>query len=131
MEKDMTKGSPMKLILGFSVPLLFGLLFQQFYSMVDTIIVGHYLGVNALAAVGATGSVNFLIIGFCMGICNGFAIPIAQEFGAGNEKNLRRYVTNSIRLAVIFAVVMTIVVVLLFRPILSIIRTPEKIISGT
>ena len=66
MEKDMTKGSPMKLILGFAVPLLFGLLFQQFYSMVDAIIVGHYLGVDALAAVGATGSVNFLIIGFCM-----------------------------------------------------------------
>lgn len=131
MEKDMTKGSPMKLILGFSVPLLFGLLFQQFYSMVDTIIVGHYLGVNALAAVGATGSVNFLIIGFCMGICNGFAIPIAQEFGAGNEKNLRRYVTNSIRLAVIFAVVMTIVVVLLCRPILRMMRTPENIIDGS
>ena len=92
MEKDMTTGSPMKLILGFSVPLLFGLLFQQFYSMVDTIIVGHYLGVDALASVGATGSVNFLIIGFCMGVCNGFAIPIAQEFGARNEKNLRRYV---------------------------------------
>lgn len=59
MEKDMTKGSPMKLILGFAVPLLFGLVFQQFYSMVDAIIVGHYLGVDALAAVGATGSVNF------------------------------------------------------------------------
>lgn len=94
MEKDMTKGSPMKLILGFAVPLLLGLLFQQFYSMVDTIIVGHYLGVNALAAVGATGSVNFLIIGFCMGICNGFAIPIAQEFGAAHEVNLRKYVAN-------------------------------------
>ena len=90
MERDMTTGSPMKLILGFSVPLLFGLLFQQLYSMVDTIIVGHYLGVDALAAVGATGSVNFLIIGFCMGVCNGFAIPIAQEFGARNEKNLHK-----------------------------------------
>ena len=76
MEKDMTKGSPMKLILGFAVPLLFGLVFQQFYSMMDAVIVGHYLGVDALAAVGATGSVNFLIIGFCMGVCNGFAITI-------------------------------------------------------
>ena len=91
MEKDMTKGSPMRLILGFAVPLLLGLIFQQFYSMVDTIIVGHYLGVDALAAVGATGSVNFLIIGFCMGVCSGFAIPIAQEFGAKHEENLRRY----------------------------------------
>ncbi|MCM1252168.1 MAG: MATE family efflux transporter [Clostridium sp.] len=131
MEKDMTKGSPMKLILGFSVPLLFGLLFQQFYSMVDTIIVGHYLGVEALAAVGATGSVNFLIIGFCMGVCNGFAIPIAQEFGAGNERNLRKYVTNSVRLAVVFAIVMTIAVVLLCRPILRLMRTPDNIIDGS
>lgn len=131
MEKDMTKGTPMKLILGFSVPLLFGLLFQQFYSMVDTIIVGHYLGVDALAAVGATGSVNFLIIGFCMGVCNGFAIPIAQEFGAGNEKNLRKYVANSVRLAIAFAIVMTIVVVLLCNPILRLMRTPENIIEGS
>lgn len=63
--KELTSGSPMKLILGFAVPLLFGMLFQQFYSLMDTIIVGRYLGVTALAAVGATGSINFLIIGFC------------------------------------------------------------------
>ena len=131
MQKDMTQGSPMKLILGFSIPLLFGLLFQQFYSMVDTIIVGHYLGVDALAAVGATGSVNFLIIGFCMGICSGFAIPVAQEFGAGNDKNLRKYVTNSVWLAVLFAAVMTVVVVLLCRPILRLMQTPENIIDGS
>ena len=131
MEKDMTKGSPMRLILGFAVPLLFGLLFQQFYSMVDTIIVGHYLGVDALASVGATGSVNFLIVGFCMGVCNGFAIPIAQEFGAGHEENLRRFVGNCVRLAVGFAVVITILVVLLCRPILQFMRTPANIIDGS
>ena len=131
MERDMTTGSPMKLILGFSVPLLFGLLFQQLYSMVDTIIVGHYLGVDALAAVGATGSVNFLIIGFCMGVCNGFAIPIAQEFGARNEKNLHKYVANSVWLSVAFSVVMTIAVVLLCRPILRLMRTPDNIIDGS
>lgn len=131
MEKDMTNGSPMKLILGFAVPLLFGLLFQQFYSMVDTIIVGHYLGVDALAAVGATGSVNFLIIGFCMGVCNGFAIPIAQEFGAGHENNLHRYVANSVWLSVLFSVIMTIAVVLLCRPILQLMRTPDNIIDGS
>mgnify|MGYP004468976985 FL=1 len=130
MEKDMTKGSPMRLILGFAVPLLFGLVFQQFYSMVDTIIVGHYLGVEALAAVGATGSVNFLIIGFCMGVCNGFALPIAQEFGAGNAPKLRRFVANSVWLSVIFAVVMTVVVSLLCRSILQWMRTPENIIDG-
>lgn len=129
MEKDMTSGSPMRLILEFAIPLLFGALFQQFYSMVDAIIVGHYLGKNALAAVGATGSVNFLIIGFCMGVCSGFAIPIAQEFGAGNERNLRKYVANSVRLSIIFAIVMTIIVVLLCRPILRLMRTPENIID--
>ena len=81
--KDMTKGSPFTLILGFALPMLIGLLFQQFYSMVDTIIVGKYLGVKALAAVGSTGSLNFMIIGFCIGVCSGFAIPVAQRFGAG------------------------------------------------
>lgn len=131
MERDMTKGSPMRLILGFAVPLLFGLLFQQFYSMVDTIIVGHYLGVEALAAVGATGSVNFLIIGFCMGVCNGFAILIAQEFGAGHEENMRRFIGNCVRLSVIFAVVITIAVVVLCRPILQAMRTPDNIIDGS
>ena len=89
--KDLTQGNVFKLILGFSVPLLLGMLFQQFYSMVDTIIVGKYLGVSALAEVGSTGSINFMIIGFCMGVCNGFAIPVAQKFGANNYKKLRMY----------------------------------------
>lgn len=131
MEKDMTKGSPMKLILGFAVPLLFGLIFQQFYSMVDAVIVGHYLGVNALASVGATGSVNFLIIGFCMGVCNGFAIPIAQEFGAKHEEALRRYVANSVWLSIFFSVGVTVTVSILCRQILRLMRTPENIIDGS
>lgn len=131
MEKDMTQGNPMRLILGFAVPLLFGLIFQQFYSMVDTIIVGKYLGVDALAAVGATGSVNFLIIGFCMGVCSGFAIPVAQEFGARHEENLRRYVANCVWLSVIFAVVMTVLVAILCRPILQVMRTPANIIDSS
>ena len=93
--KDMTSGSPMKLILGFMIPMLFGFLFQQFYNMMDTIIVGKYLGVTALAAVGSTGSINFMIIGFCNGVCSGFAIPVAQKFGEKNESAMRRYVANS------------------------------------
>ena len=131
MEKDMTQGSPMRLILGFAVPLMFGLLFQQFYSMVDAIIVGHYLGVEALAAVGATGSVNFLIIGFCMGVCSGFAIPVAQEFGAKHEQNMRKFVANCVWLSIIFAAVMTVLVVLLCRPILQTMRTPANIINDS
>ena len=96
----MTNGSPMKLILGFSVPLLFGFLFQQFYNLMDTLIVGRFLGVDDLAAVGSTGSVNFLIIGFCMGVCNGFAIPLAHKFGAGDYKGMRGFMMNAIYLSV-------------------------------
>lgn len=129
MVRDMTQGKPMKLILDFSLPLLFGFLFQQFYSLADTVIVGRTLGVQALAAVGATGSVNFLIIGFCMGVCNGFGIPIAQKFGAKDEVGLRKFVANSVYLSIIFAVVMTIVVVLLCRPLLELMQTPSDIID--
>ena len=86
---------------------------------------------DALAAVGATGSVNFLIIGFCMGVCNGFAIPIAQEFGAKHETELRKFVANSVWLSVIFAVAITVVVSLSCRPILQVMRTPENIIDGS
>ena len=75
MTKDLTTGSPMRLILGFALPTLLGMLFQQLYNMMDTMIVGKLLGATALAAVGSTGSINFFVIGFCMGVCNGFAIP--------------------------------------------------------
>lgn len=129
--KDMTTGSPVKLILGFAVPMLLGMLFQQFYSMVDTIIVGKYLGVSALASVGSTGSINFMVIGFCMGICGGFAIPIAQRFGASDNRLLRRYVFNSACLAVIFSVVMTVVVCVLCEDILVFMKTPADIIEGS
>ncbi len=125
--KDLTVGSPLKLILSFSLPVLLGMLFQQFYSMVDTIIVGKVIGVNALAAVGSTGSVSFLIIGFCMGVCSGFAIPVAQRFGAQDESGLRRFVANSIWLAVLFAGVMTVLVAIFCRQILMIMDTPEDI----
>ena len=123
----MTEGSPMKLILGFSVPLLFGYLFQQLYNLVDTMIVGQFLGVDALAAVGATGSINFLIIGFCNGVCSGFALPVAHRFGAKDYKTLRKLYANSIWLSVIFAVVMTALTVIFCRPILTLMRTPANI----
>ena len=125
--RDMTQGSPMKLILGFSVPLLFGFLFQQFYSVVDTVIVGRFLGVNALAGVGSTGSVNFLIIGFCMGVCNGFAIPLAHKFGAKDYSGLRQFTANAMWLSIAFAVVMTFTTSMLCRNILTLMKTPEDI----
>lgn len=121
----------MKLILGFSVPLLFGFLFQQFYNLVDTLIVGRFLGVDALAAVGATGSLNFLIIGFCMGVCNGFAIPLAHKFGAGDYQGLRAFMMNAVYLAAIFAAVMTILTVVFCKPILRLMQTPDNIIDDS
>ena len=129
--KDMTVGSPIRLILQFCIPLFFGMLFQQFYNMMDMLIVGQFLGVQALASVGATGSVNFMIIGFCMGVCNGFAIPVAQRFGAGDYHSLRKYVANSVWLSIAFAGVMTIAVCVLCRQILLWMNTPLDIIDGS
>ncbi|MBO6154312.1 MAG: MATE family efflux transporter [Lachnospiraceae bacterium] len=127
--KSLTTGSPTKLIIGFALPLLVGMLFQQFYSLVDTIIVGKTLGVDALAAVGSTGSINFMIIGFAMGICSGFAIPVAQRFGAEDYKSMRKFVANSVWLSIIISVAMTIVVVALTRQILVWMNTPDNIID--
>lgn len=127
MTKDMTTGSPVKLIIGFAIPMFLGMLFQQFYSMVDTVIVGQYLGVNPLAGVGSTSSLNFMVIGFCTGVCNGFAIPIAQMFGAREESRLRRFVANSTWLCILFSVVMTLAVVAACRPILLLMNTPPEV----
>jgi putative MATE family efflux protein len=96
---------------------------------VDTIIVGKFLGVSALAAVGATGSINFLIIGFCLGICSGFGLPVAQRFGAKDYDGLRKYVGNSAILAALIAIVMSVATVLLCRTILTLMQTPDDIID--
>ncbi|MBP1561000.1 MAG: MATE family efflux transporter [Oscillospiraceae bacterium] len=125
--KDLTRGKPMSLILGFGIPLLFGFLFQQFYNVADTAIVGRFLGGDALAAVGSTGSVNFLIIGFVMGICNGFAIPVAQMYGAGDFKQLRRYAANALWLCIFFGIIITAVTVIFCADILRLTNTPDDI----
>ena len=127
MTKDMTTGSPVKLILGFAFPMFLGMLFQQFYSMVDTMLVGQFLGVNPLAGVGSTGSLNFMVIGFCTGVCSGFAIPVAQMFGAKQESELRKFVTNSAWLSIVFSIVLTTAVAILCRQILIWMNTPEEI----
>ena len=130
MTKDLTSGNPFKIILLFTLPLMLGNLFQQFYSLADTIIVGRFVGVNALAAVGATGSVNYLILGFVIGMCNGFAIPIAQLFGAHDDSDLRRHVANATWLCIAWGVVLTVVTVALTRPIMELMQTPADIIDG-
>ena len=125
--KDLTVGSPMKLILGFAFPMFLGLLFQQFYSLVDTVIVGKYLGVDPFAGVGSTGSLNFIVIGFCMGLCSGFSVPISQSFGAKDFPLLRKMVTNSVWLCTFFSVVITALMLLFCRPVLTWMNTPENI----
>ena len=129
MTKDMTADSPLKLIFNFTLPLIFGNLFQQFYSMVDAVVVGRFLGKEALAAVGSTGSLNFMIIGFCMGICSGFAIPIAQCFGSKQIDDLKRYVGNIVWLTIISAAVLTAVTVIFCRPMLIAMNTPADILD--
>ena len=127
MTKDLTTGSPLKLIITFTFPAFLGMLFQQFYNVVDTIIVGKLLGIGPLAGVGATGSLNFMVLGFCMGICNGFAIPVAQKFGAGDQVELRKFVANSLWLVAIIALVLTVPVCVYCRPILRVMNTPEDV----
>ena len=124
--RDLTVGSPMGLILSFMLPLLFGLLFQQFYSMVDTVVVGKFLGVEALAGVGSTGSVNFLVLGLCNGVCAGFAIPVAQKFGQKDFDGLRKFVGNMIWLGSIIALIVTLATTVLCRQILTWMDTPAE-----
>ena len=126
--RDMTQGSPLKLILTFSLPLLGGFLFQQLYSFMDTMVVGGVLGTEALAAVGDTGSLNFLINGFCMGICSGFAIPIAQAFGAKDETEMRRYVMHSVYLCAVISVLMGLLTGVFAPQLLRMLNTPEDIL---
>ena len=125
MVKDMTKGSPARLILEFALPLLAGMFFQQLYNLVDTMIVGRFLGVQALAGVGATGSICFLVMGFCMGLCAGFAIPVAQRFGAGEESRMREFAANGLWLCGLFAVAGTALTVNCCRMILTVMGTPR------
>ena len=93
---DMTVGSPVRHLLLFAIPALIGNIFQQFYNMVDSIVVGKYVGADALAAVGATGSLNFLFFSLCIGLTGGIGIVISQHFGAGDDVNVRRTIFNSI-----------------------------------
>ncbi|MBQ4577422.1 MAG: MATE family efflux transporter [Clostridia bacterium] len=129
MTKDLTKGRPMTLILQFGLPILLGMLFQQLYNVVDTAIVGKFLGGNALASVGATGSINFLVVGGSIGICSGMAIPIAQRFGAGDYDSLRKYVAGAAYCSLFFAVTITAFTVIFSRDILELMNTPTDIID--
>ncbi len=127
MVKDMTEGKPLKLILNFCIPLIIGNLFQQLYNIADSIIVGQILGKDALAAVGSTGSLNFLVIGFVLGMCGGFCIPVAHSFGAANYKLMRRFIFNAAYLSAITAIIFAIATGLTAGNILQIMQTPDNI----
>ncbi len=126
---DMTKGSILKHLIMFSIPLIIGNVFQQFYSMADTVIVGRTLGVNALAAVGSTGALTFFVLGFIIGLANGFSIMVSQRFGAGDMKGVRRSVAISGILCLIFSVSMMLLSVSLTRWMLTLMNTPTEIIE--
>lgn len=127
----MTQGSPIRLILLFSLPILVGNLFQQFYNMADSIIVGQCIGTSAFAAVGATGSISFLIIGFVNGVSSGFCIPVAQYFGAGDHKNMRRCIANILWLGLFIAAVVTTLMMFTTGGLLHLMDTPDDIFSDS
>ncbi|MCR5682619.1 MAG: MATE family efflux transporter [Clostridiales bacterium] len=128
---DLTRGPILPLMLRFCLPILFGNIMQQFYNMADAAVVGKLVGTGALAAVGATGSVTFLVIGFVNGICAGFCIPAAQAFGAGNPSLLRRFVANIVILSVGAAAILTAVTSLLLGQILTAMDFPPDIYADS
>lgn len=131
MAKNMTVGNPIKLILLFSIPLLIGNVFQQFYSMVDTVIVGRFLGVQALAAVGATGALSFLIVGFILGLTSGFSVITSQRFGADDRDGIKKSVATSVILCIVITALVTLISVIFAKPVLQLMNTPSDIIDDS
>lgn len=131
MELDMTKGKPLALIAKFIIPIIIGNIFQQLYSMVDTIIVGRFIGVDALAAVGATGSITFLILGFTQGLTTGFTVMTAQKYGAGDREGMRKSIGSAAILSVIVTIVMTFISMAGMDWLLRVMNTPENIFDMT
>lgn len=128
--REMTKGKSLPLLLKFTVPLLLGNLLQQTYSLIDAAIVGQFLGIHALASIGASTSVVFLIFGFCNGCCNGFAIPVAQKFGARDYDALRRYVYVSLKISIVISLFLAILTSWLCADILKLMKTPDVIFEN-
>lgn len=126
-QNDMTSGSPMKIILWFTLPIFIGNVFQQFYNMADAVIVGKFVGNNALAAVGSTGTIMFLINGFVIGMTAGFTVLTAQKFGAGDEKGIRRSVTGAAWLSLIVGIILTAAFMVFMKPLLTLMNTPPDI----
>lgn len=124
---EMTVGSPLRQITKFALPLILGYILQQMYLVIDAAIVGRWIGVGALAAVGASSSIMFLVMGFCNGACAGFAIPVAQSFGAKDYSKMRLYVANAVRISAVMATVVTLLSLMFCRRILQMVNTPADI----
>lgn len=127
MVRNMTSGSPMKLIVGFAVPIFLGNLFQQLYSVVDAMVLGRAVGADALAAAGSTQALSFLVLGFITGLTHGYAILIAQRFGAGDYAGVRRTAANAGYLAAVSSLIITAASLLGARALLEVMHTPEDI----
>lgn len=127
MKNDMTVGSPVKLIIAFAIPIFMGNLFQNFYNIVDTMIVGRFVGVGALAAVGSTGSIMFCVQGLAMGMTTGFGVVISQKFGAKDEKSVRHHVAMSVYLTVLIAALATGILLLIHKKMLHTMNTPAEL----
>lgn len=125
--RDMTEGSPARNILNFALPLVLGYVLQHLYQVVDAAIVGRWVGVEGLAAVGASSSIMFLFLGFCNGACAGFSVPVAQAFGAKEYSLMRQYVANAIRIGIWISVLLTIPICVLCSPILRLVNVPDDI----
>jgi putative MATE family efflux protein len=129
MVRDMTKGNTTKLLLEFAVPMLIGNIFQQIYNVVDSAIVGKYIGADALAAVGSTGSVNFLFFSVCIGVGSGSGIVASRYFGGKEHDNVKRVVANSCYIMLIASCIMALLGFILSGPVLHLLNTPENIFA--
>ena len=130
MSNSMTQGNPLKVMLQFAFPLLIGNLLQQTYNIIDAAIVGQSLGAQALASVGASTSVQFLVLGFCMGSCTGFGIPVAKYFGAGDLKHMKNIIFNGAVLTAVIAVIITVLCTLLCPWILQVLSVQSDIYAN-
>lgn len=129
VQHDMTSGSPVKMILSFTFPIFIGNVFQQFYNMADAVIVGKFVGTKALAAVGSTGTIMFLIYGFVVGMTAGFTVLTAQKFGAGDMRAMRQTVAGASILSLVVGVILTAAFMILMKPWLMAMNTPEDIFA--
>ena len=130
MQLDMTKGKIMPILLRFTIPLMIGNMFQQLYNMVDTIIVGRFVGAGALAAVGSTGTIMFLTTGFAQGVSSGFSVIVSQKYGAKDPDGVKASVANGILLSIISSILMTVFCLVIMHPLLVLMNTPSDIFDN-